>query len=87
MKNPSNNFVNFGEGENQYYENLRKQYKMSPDATYDEIFQEFMTKNGNKFESGKPKTENDEKKNEQPNTKTAENQQNVTDLSILFKSL
>ena len=51
---------------------------MSPDATYDEIFQEFMTKNGNKFESGKPKTENDEKKKEQPNTKTDNNQQNVT---------
>ena len=57
---------------------------MSPDATYDEIFQEFMTKNGNKFESGKPKTENDEKKKEQTNTKTDSNQQNVNYFPILF---
>jgi len=67
-KAPKNNFINFGggEGENQFYENLRKQYNMGPDATYDEIFNVYMEKSGNKFTNGpaepkkpEPKPEDD----------------------------
>jgi len=72
-----NNFMNFGggEGENAYYENLRKQYGMSPDATNDEIFQEFMLKSGNKFTTGNEKPEDTKKEEPTHETKEEKNEQ------------
>jgi len=59
-----NNMFNFGggAGESSFYENLRKQYNMSEDATYDEIMDLWMEKSGNRFESGPPPPKNEDKK-------------------------